>query len=405
MSLQRPWLPVVLATWAFAPILLWQNILTPATPDNPPFGAKPWVESVVGAWEPDYRFQQQRRFVPQGAIAAGVQTPTASALELLIAAWQPTDPPPIQKRLGVPIPTPDNPPFGAKPWIEGVVLGWVPEPPAPPTRRLIVQEAIAAAAQTPYASALEQLIAPWQSPDLVPVQKRLGIPIPTPDDPQFGTKDWVAALRQAWEPEPYSVQPRRIFPLSTAITVNDPPFGSRPWVSALVRAWEAEFPVTQKRSFNPQPIATVAQGPYNRLWVNTALTSWLSEPLAFQRRLGQIVSVDNPPFGSRRQDAAVWGPLSWAVQPRYLVPQGTPPAVNNPPFGSKRWLSSTIAAWTPEPPATPVPRFSVNDLVFGRLLAQFIIYPAVVGTGDIYVTVEGDVRIIPTLSGKPKLNS
>src|SRR5258706_13831283 len=85
-AFSRAWLPTGLAAWALAPVILWQNGVQIPETDNPPFNARPHVEGIVRAWEPESYAFQGRRFTPQGVVAVATQ-PYESWVNELVANW------------------------------------------------------------------------------------------------------------------------------------------------------------------------------------------------------------------------------------------------------------------------------------------------------------------------------
>ena len=85
----RKSLPIILAAWAVAPILLWTNGFTiPETSANVPLNRE-WVYQVRDSWEPAVPPQQARRFVPQETAAAPEKTPYARPwVSTVTASWQ-----------------------------------------------------------------------------------------------------------------------------------------------------------------------------------------------------------------------------------------------------------------------------------------------------------------------------
>jgi hypothetical protein len=101
----------------------------------------------------------------------------------------------------VPAATADNPPFGAKPWIEPVVALWEPEP---------------------Y-SGRARILAPI-------------VPAAAVDNPPFAVRAWRATVLDSWEPAPY--RPQVLTHVVQGQRVDNPPFAVRPWMGTVLAAWQ-----------------------------------------------------------------------------------------------------------------------------------------------------------------------
>jgi len=150
--------------------------LTPDSTDNPPFGGRRLLWTVLAAWQlvaPP--LQLRPGIVPE---AAAVEAPVLSSrpwFPAVIASWQAEVPASTQRRILPPESAPDDPPFGSRPWLGSVLSSWQFDlkPEAAP-RRVVPEEAG-----------------------------------PPADDLPFGLRPWLSAVSDYWnQPGPLPARPR-----------------------------------------------------------------------------------------------------------------------------------------------------------------------------------------------------
>ncbi len=355
----------VLAAWTVTPVLLWgPGFEAQPAADDPPFGARPWVEGVIASWTPEPPIFQGRRYFPQGGVVV------------------------------------DDPPFGAHTFQPTWVPDWTP----PERRRFVPQGAVAPAVTQPAPFRwVAQVVGMWE-PVPGQAQPRARVQIPTPDLPPFGdTRPWVATVLGTWEPEAQTQRPRTLAPQVAQAAADNPPFGQRPWQSRVLEQWQPEVPRTSARA--PQPPATPDLPPFGeRPWVAPVLASWIQEWPVSQRPIrvvqGFVTPAENPPFGMRPWQPAVremWEPPAYRPQVLSKIPQAAradqPPGpdswvqavlaqweppwprtqerrlvaatiVNDPPFGAKPWVARVVSMWEPVRPEQVIHRYVTEGSAF-----------------------------------------
>jgi len=384
----RAWLPLVLATWTATLVPLWAGSFTPTTPDNPPFGSRPWLGGVVRSWEPEQPSRQRQRFVPQGSVAAAAQTPYSRTwLNGVLGAWQ-QEQQQAQRRLGQ-IVSVDNPPFASRrnpPALAWDAPTWSAQarepllvivnddppfasrrPPAvlawdQPTwnaqaRIPAPQTLVAAVNDPPFASRKAPAALAWEAATWN-AQTRTPLVVLVNDDPPFAARRLPPAL--AWDAPWWNAQARPVTPQTPAAAANDPPFGSRPWLNGAIASWTQEWPAWQRQRFVAQGAVAQADSPPFGLrpWATTVRDAW--EPAAYKPQVlthvVQAAFADQPP-GPDSWIASVleqWQPAWPRTQEKRYVIQGV--VVNNPPFGAKPWINEVVTFWQPVPPAVVVYR-------------------------------------------------
>jgi len=210
---QRTWLPGVLRAWEPGPP---QPQVSPKTiqavaEDNPPFSSRTVLPTVLRAWEPPpSQPQVARPLVPIEEAAEHVPFAPRASLLAILANWQ-QEPVQLQARrlanaglLAVPE---NDPPFGQRSWLPGVLRAWEPGPPQPQTA--------------------------WK---LVPIEPAVV------DAPPVGLRTRISSTLVAWEPPPPLIRREHKLPVQvTAVAENNPPFGQRLWLNIVLRAWEPAY--------------------------------------------------------------------------------------------------------------------------------------------------------------------
>jgi hypothetical protein len=352
---RQNWFPTVLAAWTVTLTPLWAGSFSPTTPDNPPFGAKPWIYGVVRSWEPEQPRAQQQRYVPQGAVVAAGQVPYARPwMRVAIDAWSPDAV--LVRQLGpIEQQSPaDQVPVGDA-WLSGILRTWEPELPPRQQARFVPQAAAAAADNPPFAARRNPQALAWEQP-WWNAQTRDPQLVLVNDDPPFASRRAPAAL--AWEQPWWSAQTRD--PLVVLVN-DDPPYASRKAPAAL--SWDAPTWSAQVRPYTPQtPAAAVNDPPFASRRAPPAL-AWEQPWWNAQTRDPLVVLVnDDPPYASRKAPAALsWDAPTWSAQVRPYTPQTPAAAVNNPPFGAKPWVNQLISLWQPIPPERVIYRHFTAD--------------------------------------------
>jgi len=351
----RKWMPTVLAAWAVAPILLWTNGFTipeAAAVDAPPVQSRGWIYQVRESWELPVPPQQARRFVPQGAVAAGKTPYARTALNNSLAAWE-VGQPPIQKRYGQ-IVSVDDPVFGQRSVPEAVRQAWQPDTwEAQAARHTPLATAAAAADQPPGSRAwITRAVASWtQDPVLIWQNGFLAQDGVVADSP-IGLRAWFATVRQAWEPEAYPPQGWKHLVQAAAAAVNDPPFGLRAWFSTVRNAWEPapySIQVTEKAV---QPAAVVSEQPFGKRERLSGLIAAWEQTLVPLWGAAGVQSPDNPIFSGRPWLAVTlraWEPEWIRPQVGRRLAQPTAVAQDSPPVSDRPWLDTITRAWEPAP--------------------------------------------------------
>jgi hypothetical protein len=207
---RNSWLSVVVAAWAVTPILLWTNGFQAPQVDQPPSGAKTWVEHAVSSWEPQPTVFQGRRFLPQAGAAQQVDSPPFG-----LAAWQTS-------------------------WIEEE---WEAQQ---RPRRFVQGAAVVADSPLPRSIRWVSLVRNAWEFDPPVIQARIRAPIPTPDMPPFEANRWVAQVRQAWEPAAY--KPQVLTHLAQGVRADQPP-GPDAWVAGVLEQWKPAWPRAQEKRY------------------------------------------------------------------------------------------------------------------------------------------------------------
>jgi len=315
----RPWLKTALDSWAPAPVLIWQNgILVPDGVDQIP-ADRSWFHSVRDSWEAQpYSPQGWRSIVQAGAA-----------------------------------PATDDPPFGVRPWLSGIVAQWTQGSAEPQARRYVVQVAAAAADAPPtgYRPWLKTALGSWEPAPVLIWQN--GVLVPSGVDQIPTSRPWLATVLREWEPAEYPAQGwKRIVQEGVAPQVDDPPFGLRPWRETARAAWEpAPYPI-QVLTKAVQAGAVVAEQPFGkRERLSGLIAAWEQQLIPLWGAAG-VQSPDSPIFSGRPWLAVTlraWEP-EW-VRPqlaRHLV-QPTVVAPDAPPITERRWVDTIARAWEPAP--------------------------------------------------------
>lgn len=313
----KPSFRAALDSWAQSPVLLWQNgfitqdvaaqvpftrareaaalrswepepyaqparryfVQTPATTaDDPPFGARPWLASVVSSWQQDWAWQRPELIV-QGAPE---DNPPFGANRSSVArqAWEPDSwsvpqrtfqPPAVAAAV-------DDPPSlskalflarAAESWQQNVVtlLG----------KGFFPQSVAVVDAPPPLSRTwLNTLNAIWNDP----VEITITLPS-TPeivDNPPFIKRAVLDGVLTSWIQEFPTLQRRVLAVQGTPAQVDNPPFGLRPWLQTVMTAWEPVIQPTLK-NFNFKATFIVQEGP-----AVTEVQDWLIQARRRERR-------------------------------------------------------------------------------------------------------------------------
>lgn len=180
------------------------------------------------------------------------------------------------------------------------------------------------------------------------VVQKLLVPDAPFDTIQAFSRAWLPTVLAAW-----TLAPIILWQNGVQIPETDnPPFNARPPAKIIVNAWEPEPYAFQGRRFTPQVAAAVAAQPYES-WVNELVANWWQAPedRPLQKRLGQIVSVDNPPITAKSWVPSLlraWEQDLWPIQETpHFVPIAA--QVDAPPTGYRPWLKTALDSWTPSP--------------------------------------------------------
>ena len=155
----------------------------------------------------------------------------------------------------------NDPPFGQRTWLAGLLRAWQPGPPQPQ--------------------------APWKlSPSIIAVAE---------DDPPFGQRLWASAVLQAWQPgPPAAIRARFVIPPAEVEVL----LTTRPWLLAILRSWQIE-PPRPWFGWDVHPsIEAVAedQPPFGlRSWLSTVLVAGQPGPPPPQRHLPVVVQEGPAP--------------------------------------------------------------------------------------------------------------
>jgi hypothetical protein len=284
----------VLAAWQIAtPAQPPGRLLVPveaATPvDNPTFGLRRWLPTVLQSWQPGPMPVIPQRFVVQPG-AAAADLPFTRHLEPILASWQIATPNPTIRRLlppGIPGMSIDNPPPSQDTHITEIRGAWevlpapirkgplspgipgqsiddpprqrsqqplsAPPPDVQPPRRLFPIEEAVVVNDPPFGqrSWLPGIVASWNIPGLLPTLPKVLPQEAAVNDPPFGQRSWLPGVINSWDiPAPLPTLPART-PQETAAAVNDPPFGQRAWLPGVVQAWQPEPRPTLRRLLPP----------------------------------------------------------------------------------------------------------------------------------------------------------
>jgi hypothetical protein len=149
----------------------------------------------------------------------------------------------------------------------------------------------------------------------------------------------IAVAVAAW-----SVAPMLLWTNGFNVPQTDaPPRLERPWAATARAAWEPEPPHPPRPRVVPQG-APFVEVPLFKADVSGAVAQWFTEHETPRRRLGQIVSADNPP--PRLHRAVDWAePWHQPLRVHHVV-QGELVA-DAPPLLQRLWLSTALAAWAP----------------------------------------------------------
>ena len=293
----------------------------PAQVDEPPYGLRPWLNTVLKSWEVTWTSQARPPQV-QPFVEPQVDEPPYGLrpwLNTVLKSWDvkwtsQARPPQVQPFVPAQV---DEPPYGIRPWLTTVRRAWEPPPPQPqrrPPREVFPLEEPPGFGWTAVEVKWPESNAFWMVRRFV-VQPFIEPPV---NDPPFGLKPWLNTVLNSWlvtwraQSRPPQVQPFIEPP------VDNPPFGLKPWIPTTLKAWEVTWESQARPPLVPIP-EQVDEPPYGlRPWLNTILKSW------------EVV---------------------WTSQAR--PPQVQPfiePPVNDPPFGIRPWLLAVRSAWEPGPP-------------------------------------------------------
>lgn len=367
------WLPIVLAAWTAAPIIIWQSGLhVPVAQAEPvPYG-RAWAEIVRSSWEPAQNPQQGRRFFPlvnDNPPPRDAQVP--QNWELLTWNAQRSPETPQVAALA------DSPPFGKRAQVifplESKIIwqsGFLAQDGSEPDkvsyeRREIPQWEVTWSFQgrrfapqapavvdnppTGYRPWVEQVVGSWSPAQIISWQSGfLAQDGQLTDSPPFGERNWLSNVIASWELV-YVPQPSKHLVQGAIAAGDDPPFGQRRW---SVKAWDHDLVpmwVNGPSIQTTDQVPSLGQAPHR----NTLL-SWEPEPWPAQgwKRLVQpaVFSADQPLAG--RQVNLYTQLASWEVT---YPPQGwkriVQPGVfvaDNPPFNRRlqaRWEQELVPLW------------------------------------------------------------
>ena len=114
--------------------------------DNPAFGQRQPLLSVLDAWAPGPTDRVYRQFLVQGVAVNDPPFTQRNVLDQVLVTWRPFIPPPVypEKLPASIIAVPENdPPFGVLTPLFGIIRSWQPGPPERVLFRAVVQEGVA----------------------------------------------------------------------------------------------------------------------------------------------------------------------------------------------------------------------------------------------------------------------
>ena len=299
----KPWLNTVLDSW----LVTWraqsrppqvQPFVEPEVND-PPFGLRPWLPTTLKAWEVTWESQVRPPLVPIPEQADEPPYGLKPWLNSILKSWEVTwvaqaRPPQVQPFVEPPV---DEPPYGLRRWVTVVRQAWEPPPPQPqirPPKQISPLDEppgfgwSAVEVEWPKSNAF------WMTRRFV-VQPFIEPPV---NDPPFGLRPWLNTILKSWEviwtsqARPPQVQPFIEPP------VNDPPFGIRPWLLAVRSAWEPGPPdpwkLPDRVVQEGVAVPTVDDDDDDRIRKWEQWTPWLSaaEKEDLQRQLDAINADD-----------------------------------------------------------------------------------------------------------------
>lgn len=232
----------------------------PPQVDEPPYGLRPWLTTVLKTWEVTWSAQNRPKLIQEFI------------------------PPPV-----------NEPPYGSRPWLMGVIRAWQPDPPPPHQRRPYQVFPL----DEPPGFGWMAVEVNWPHSNAYWMPKRYLVqPFIPPDEPPYGLRPWLNTVLKSWEVTwPAQSRPK---PIQEFIPppVNDPPFGVRPWLALVRNAWEPPPPAPAQR-----PIRVTESGPVvvppddddderRRRW--DAFAPWLqaADRETLQRQLDIIAADD-----------------------------------------------------------------------------------------------------------------
>lgn len=300
----------------------------PVQTDNPP----PYTRvpaSVLASWD-----------VVQGTPlwgATGYQTgidpvpsrQSSESLKLILNTWVPVGPP-VQGRRYAPQPVAapaDNPPFGRRDWVQGLLQSW--EPPQP--KAVLFSRAIALPDDPPRRRDWPNLgivLDSWMPPVPVEQARRFVQPVVPPGDPPPPHVRIPDALYASWNlTESGALWTATGYQDGPTITPDSPPPGRRDWLRPVVQSWEPKPPqavwFNRLIDLSVKPIKR-----YDNLYV--ILDTWMPPPQPRQRPVVVTPSgptPDNPPTGYQPWLALLQEQELRHVRDRELWPRPRPPVV------------------------------------------------------------------------------
>jgi hypothetical protein len=346
--------------------------------NNPPFshpGRSPIAAIEVASWQPPDPLPTLNAKLLFGV---QVDNPPFGLLETIVDPWIDVQPPIIAPKVFPQGASVSNPAFthpGRLALLPSIIAAWQPPDPLPVQRGPLAPSITAVAVNNPPFSHCGRLpwmppvVAAWQPPDPPPVQKGplgpslLAVQVSNPPFTHPARTLWFPPLVLSWQPpDPPPVQRGPLSPALTAVQIDNPPISLPPkWLQIVVGAWQPPDPLPTLPRITPPPTAPYA--PYTRPWLPSVVGSWQppDPPATLPRNLSPGIpgqSADPPPKKrpARPETFALWqDPDPPPVQRGPLNPSITAVRVDNPPFmgGAKLPLAVSIS-WLPPPPQPPV---------------------------------------------------
>lgn len=221
--------------------------------------SRPWLQAVA-LWAPEPEQVQPRRLLPPEAAPAAADSPPYKRtwLQTAVSAW---DIPPILVLLQGTVAqggavVADSPPF-TRNWLPAAIASWEPALDHPLAQRKYPQAEVAPVSDSPPYSRkwLQTAVSAWDI-NLIPLWGAVGIPVDPPAHPHIDREQRFAAVA-SWDPEVPRSPAQRTYPQEPPFVPGDQPVGgTRPWLKAALQAWEPLPPEVRQ-----QPKRQVIDGP------------------------------------------------------------------------------------------------------------------------------------------------